>query len=56
MLRVEIAKEHYLKHELDSRFQSLQDTFKEELRDLGHKFDHLANVLLDHVAKRQPGE
>ena len=56
MLRVEIAKEHYLKHELDSRVQSLQDTFKEELRDLGHKFDHLANVLLDHVAKRQPGE
>ncbi len=50
-LRIEIAKEHYLKHELDSRFQSLQDTFKDELRGLGTKFDHLTNVLIEHVRK-----
>jgi hypothetical protein len=50
-LRIEIAKEHYLKHELDSRFQSLQDTFKDELRGLGNKFDHLTNVLIEHVRK-----
>jgi hypothetical protein len=50
-LRIEIAKEHYLKHELDARFQSLQDTFKEELRNLGGKFDNLTNILVEHVRK-----
>lgn len=50
-LRVEIAKEHYLKHELDSRFQTLQDTFKDEMRTLGRQFENLTNILIEHVRK-----
>lgn len=52
-LRVEIAKEHYLKHELDSRFQSLQDTFKDEIRGLGRQFDHLSSTLIEHLTKAE---
>ncbi len=50
-LRIEIAKEHYLTHELDARFQSLQDTVKEEMRRLGGQFEHLTNILIEHVRK-----
>lgn len=48
-LRVEIAKEHYLKHELDSRFHSLEQAIKESSHTLGLKFDHLAETLVAHL-------
>lgn len=48
-LRIEIAKEHYLKHELDSRFQSLEQAIKESSHTLGMKFDHLAETLVAHL-------
>lgn len=48
-LRIEIAKEHYLKHELDSRFQSLEQAIKESSHTLGLKFDHLAETLVAHL-------
>jgi len=48
-LRVEIAKEHYLKHELDSRFHSLEQAIKESSHTLGMKFDHLAETLVAHL-------
>lgn len=50
-LQLQIAKEHYLKHELDQRFLSLEAAIKESSADLGKRFDHLAGVLLEHVAK-----
>ena len=50
-LRLEIAKEHYLKHELDARFLSLETTFKNGMSDLGAKFDRLSEILIDHVTK-----
>lgn len=50
-LRLEIAKEHYLKHELDARFLSLEQTFKHGMADLGAKFDRLSEILIDHVTK-----
>jgi hypothetical protein len=52
-LRVEIAKEHYLKHELDDRFLSLQGTFRDGMRDLGGKFDKLTNILIEHLTKAE---
>jgi len=50
-LRLEIAKEHYLKHELDTRFQSLESVFRIGMNDLGVKFDKLSGILIDHVTK-----
>jgi len=50
-LQLQIAKEHYLKHELDQRFLSLETAFKDGMRDLGHKFDKLTDILVDHVTK-----
>lgn len=50
-LRLEIAKEHYLKHELDARFLSLEATFKNGMSDLGEKFDRLSAVLVDHITR-----
>lgn len=50
-LEVQIAKEHYLKHELDQRFQSLESTFREGFGDLRTEFKELARVLIEHVAK-----
>lgn len=50
-LQLQIAKEHYLKHELDQRFMSLENAFKEGMEDLGHKFDKLTDILVDHITK-----
>lgn len=48
-LRVEIAKEHYLKHELDDRFRSLEQAIKESSATLGKQFDNLADTLVAHL-------
>lgn len=52
-LRLEIAKEHYLKHELDARFQSLESVFRVGMNDLGTKFDRLSEVLIGHITKEE---
>jgi hypothetical protein len=54
-LRLEIAKEHYLKHELDARFVSLENTFKQGMHDLGTKFDKLSDILIRHVTEEDKG-
>lgn len=54
-LRVEIAKEHYLKHELDDRFRSLEQAIKESSATLGGKFDNLAETLVAHMIKEGKG-
>lgn len=55
-LRLEIAKEHYLKHELDARFQQLDSTFREGFNGLRTEFKELARILIDHVTKEDAGK
>lgn len=45
-LRVQIAQNHYVKHELDQRFDKLEMAFREGFRELGDKFDKLAERLM----------
>lgn len=54
-LQLQIAKEHYLKHELDARFQSLEHTFRQGFGDLSAEFKELSRILLEHVSQaRRP--
>lgn len=36
-LRIEIAKQHYVKGELDAKFDKLERAFREEMRALGDR-------------------
>lgn len=45
-LALEIAKHHYERPELDSRFERLESSIKEGLKELGGKFDRLAEALI----------
>lgn len=47
-LRVQLAREHYQKNELDARFDKLEAAFKAGFNDLGSKFDRLSEALLNH--------
>lgn len=49
-LKLEIAKEHYIKSELDARFTHLEVAFKAGFDALGAKFDKLADILVAHIA------
>lgn len=51
LLQRQIDKEHYIKPELDARFQSLESTFREGFNGLRAEFKELARVLVDHVTK-----
>ena len=51
LLQRQIDKEHYVKPELDARFQSLESTFRTGMHDLGAKFDRLSNLLVEHITK-----
>jgi len=44
-LRIQIASNHYVKQELDSRFDKLEAAFKSGFNSLGDKFDRLADKL-----------
>jgi hypothetical protein len=50
-LKLEIAKEHYIKSELDARFTHLEVAFKAGFDHLGAKFDRLTDILVAHVSK-----
>lgn len=50
-LQLQIAKEHYLKHELDQRFQSLEATFRQGFDGLSAEFKELSRILVTHVTK-----
>lgn len=56
LLQRQIDKEHYIKPELDARFQSLESTFRSGMHDLGAKFDRLSGFLVEHVTKAARGE
>lgn len=51
ILKERIAREHYVKGELDARFQRLEDAFRAGFHDLGAKIDKLTEVFMDHIAK-----
>lgn len=47
-LRVQLAREHYQKNELDARFDKLEAAFRAGFADLGQKFDRLSEALIEH--------
>lgn len=51
LLQRQIDKEHYVKPELDARFQSLESTFREGFASLKSEFRELAQILIAHVTK-----
>lgn len=52
-LRVEIAKTHYVKDELDAKFERLEGAFRDGFSQLGQKFDRLSEALTAHISKEQ---
>ena len=50
-LKLEIAKEHYIKGELDQKFDKLEHAFTGGMDGLGKKFDQLASSLLNHMQR-----
>lgn len=48
-LQREIDRDHYMKHELDAKFNQLDITMREGMKALGDKFDALAKVLTEHM-------
>ncbi len=48
-LELEIARRHYVKDELDTRFEGFNSSFKEGFSSLGSKFDHLTNTLISYM-------
>lgn len=48
-LRLQIARDHYHKEELDARFTRLEAAFQKGFDDLGKKFDRLSDALLQHM-------
>ncbi len=48
-LRVQIAEKHYVKTELDSKFDKLELTIKESFKELSTEFRTLSAALLDHI-------
>lgn len=45
-LELKIAQEHYVKGELDTKFDKLERAFSDGFKELGSKFDKLSNQLL----------
>ncbi len=52
-LRERIAREHYVKAELDTRFQRLEDAVHEGFRTIGDQLRVLSDSLLRHMAKEE---
>lgn len=48
-LKLRIASEHYVKGELDHKFDKLEGAFRDGFADLGKKFDNLGQVLIRHI-------
>jgi hypothetical protein len=50
-LELEIAKKHYIKDELDIKFDKMENTFRSGFDGLGAKFDNLSSALIAHMMK-----
>jgi hypothetical protein len=52
-LKLQIANEHYQKRELDGKFDKLDITFRDGLKNLGDKFDNFSQSMLEYMAERK---
>lgn len=52
-LRLHIASQHYVKTELDARFDKMELTFTNGFNDLGNKLDRLTETMVSHINKGQ---
>lgn len=55
-LQLELAKNHYPKHELDQRFAQLDATLKGGFKDLGVELKEVVKVLHDHMQQHHTGQ
>ena len=51
VLELKVATDHYIKPELDAKFDKMETTFRLGFESLGSKFDKLTDILVAHVAK-----
>ena len=49
--QLEIARQHYIKPELDAKFDKLESAVKEGMDSLGKKFDRLSECLIKEARK-----
>lgn len=57
-LRLQIAREHYQKSEMDERFTELKITIRDGLQNMAERFDKLAETMRVHMVEesRRSGE
>jgi hypothetical protein len=48
-LKLQIAQQHYVKGELDAKFDKLEHAFRDGFATLGAKFDKLGETLIHHI-------
>lgn len=48
-LKLQIASQHYVKSELDLKFDKLESAFRDGFNALGNKFDKLGEALISHI-------
>lgn len=49
-LELHVAREHYVRTELDQRFDRLDTTFREGFREMTTEFRALSSVLIKHIS------
>ena len=47
--KLHVAGKHYEAHTVDEKFDKLEGTFKDGFRDMGSKFDRLADAMIRHI-------
>jgi len=52
-LKLQIAKTHYDKPELDQKFDRLETAIQDGMRDLGTRFDRLSEILVKHITREE---
>lgn len=51
-LELRIASEHYVKRELDGKFDRLDASIRDGLEGLGKKFDKLSDAMMAHISSK----
>jgi uncharacterized protein HemX len=46
VLKLQIAQQHYVKTELDTKFDRMEETFRVGFRDLGQKVDAMTSAIM----------
>lgn len=52
-LELKIAQKHYVKEELDVKFDRLETAFTVGMKSLGDKFDSLSARLIEHMMREE---